>query len=144
MRAVKSKDSAPERLVRSFLQRRGFRFRKNDPRLPGKPDAVLPKYRTVVFVDGCFWHGHEGCPKYRIPKTNAEYWKRKIDGNRRRDRREDAELARMGWHVVRIWECSLAPKKRQSTLESLAFTLNRIFLINAGAEPEKGKSNGNG
>lgn len=86
MSAIKSKNTKPELLVRKFLFSRGFRYRLNHPRLPGHPDLVLRKYRTVIFVNGCFWHGHEGCKYYVLPKTNVEFWKNKIERNRRRDR----------------------------------------------------------
>lgn len=128
MAAIRSKDTKPELIVRRFLWGRGFRYRLNSPRLPGHPDLVLRKYRTCIFVNGCFWHGHEGCAAYRIPKTNTEFWTRKIECNRQRDREEQRRLATMGWHVVVVWECELKGELRERTLESLAFTLNSIFL----------------
>ena len=128
MAAIHSKDTKPELMVRHFLFSRGFRYRLNHPRLPGRPDIVLRKYRTVIFVNGCFWHGHEGCRYYRLPQTNTDFWRGKIERNRNRDREEQRRLAAMGWHCVTVWECQLKPDVRESTLESLEFTLNKIYL----------------
>lgn len=128
MAAIHSKDTKPEMLVRKYLFARGFRYRLNHPRLPGRPDIVLRRYRTVIFVNGCFWHGHEGCKAYVVPKSNVEFWKAKIERNRQRDKEQQRRLAEMGWHCITVWECQLKPKVRQRTLESLAFTLNEIFL----------------
>lgn len=126
MSAIKSKDTKPEIIVRKGLFIRGFRYRLNHKRLPGHPDLVLRKYRTCIFVNGCFWHGHEGCSK--IPSTNREFWEIKIRRNKERDNETQKELAKMGWHCVVVWECELKPNVREKTLDSLAFTLNRIFL----------------
>ena len=128
MAAVRSKDTKPEMVVRKFLWSRGFRYRVNNPRLPGHPDIVLRKYHTCIFVNGCFWHGHEGCKYYRVPKTNTEFWERKISRNRERDREEQKQLARMGWHCITVWECELKGERREKTLESLEYTLNHIFI----------------
>lgn len=128
MAAIKSKDTKPEMVVRKFLWSRGFRYRVNNPRLPGHPDIVLRKYHTCIFVNGCFWHGHEGCKYYRVPKTNTEFWERKISRNRERDREEQKQLARMGWHCITVWECELKGERREKTLESLEYTLNHIFI----------------
>lgn len=128
MAAIRSKDTKPEMVVRKFLWSRGFRYRVNNPRLPGHPDIVLRKYHTCIFVNGCFWHGHEGCKYYRVPKTNTEFWERKISRNRERDREEQKQLARMGWHCITVWECELKGERREKTLESLEFTLNHIFI----------------
>lgn len=128
MSAIHSKDTKPELIVRHYLFGLGFRYRLNHPRLPGRPDIVMRKYRTVIFVNGCFWHGHEGCQYYRLPKTNTDFWYAKIERNRERDSKEQLQLAGMGWHCITIWECQLKPAVRQQTLESLAFTLNQIFL----------------
>jgi len=130
MAAIHGKDTKPELIVRRFLFSRGFRYRLNHPRLPGHPDLVLRKYRTVIFVNGCFWHGHEGCPAFRLPKTNANYWRDKIERNKRRDIEEQRLLAVMGWHCITVWECQLKPAYREQTLVSLSFPLNRIFLEN--------------
>lgn len=128
MAAIRGKDTKPELLVRKFLFSRGFRYRLNHPRLPGHPDIVLRKYRIVIFVNGCFWHGHENCRYFRLPKTNVDFWKNKIERNRERDKEEQHRLAEMGWHCVTVWECQLKPKVRARTLESLAYILNHIFL----------------
>ena len=128
MAAIHSKDTKPEMVVRRYLWGHGYRYRLNHPRLPGKPDIVMRKYRTCIFVNGCFWHGHEGCRYYTIPKTNTEFWVNKVKRNKERDLKVQHELAEMGWHCITIWECELKPKVREKTLESLTFTLNRIFL----------------
>lgn len=128
MAAIKGKNTKPEMVVRRFLWSRGFRYRVNCPRLPGHPDIVLRKYRTCVFVNGCFWHGHEGCRYYVVPKTHTEFWVKKIARNVERDREEQRQLAKMGWHSITIWECELKKDKRERTLESLAYTLNHIYL----------------
>lgn len=128
MAAVKSKDTKPEMVVRKYLWSRGFRYRVNNPRLPGHPDIVLRKYHTCIFVNGCFWHGHEGCKYFRMPKTNTEFWERKISRNKERDREEQKQLARMGWHCITVWECELKGERREKTLESLEYTLNHIFI----------------
>lgn len=134
MAAIHSKDTKPELLVRRYLFSRGFRYRLNHPRLPGHPDIVMRKYRTVIFVNGCFWHGHEGCRYYRLPQTNTVFWRNKIGCNRQRDREEQQKLAQMGWHCITVWECQLKPDVRERTLESLAFTLNEIYLKDHGAQ----------
>ena len=128
MSAIRGKNTKPEIVVRKFLFGRGFRYRLNHPRLPGHPDIVLRKYRTVIFVNGCFWHGHDNCKYYRLPKTNVDFWRKKVERNKKRDVEEQRQLATMGWHCITIWECQLKPKVRAQTLESLAFTLNYIFL----------------
>lgn len=128
MVAIKGKDTKPEIIVRKYLWHRGFRYLLNDRRLPGRPDIVLKKYRTCIFVNGCFWHGHEGCRYYVVPKSNTEFWKKKIARNIERDREEQQQLAKLGWHCITVWECELKKDRRESTLESLAFTLNHIYL----------------
>jgi len=141
MAAIKSKDTKPEMIVRKGLWRRGFRYRLNHKRLPGHPDLVLRKYRTCIFVNGCFWHGHhvtipEGkCEEEivnseccKIPKTNRDFWVAKIRRNKERDIEEQKRLAEMGWHCITVWECELKPSKRETTLRALAFTLNKIWL----------------
>ncbi len=128
MAAIHGKNTKPEVVVRKWLWNHGYRYRLNHPRLPGKPDIVMRKYRTCIFVNGCFWHGHEGCKYYTIPKTNTEFWINKVWRNKDRDLKVQHELASMGWHSITIWECELKPKKREKTLDSLVFTLNRIFL----------------
>ena len=128
MAAIRSKNTRPELIVRHWLWRRGFRYRLNDPRLPGHPDLVLKKYRTCIFVNGCFWHGHEGCKYFKMPLTNTDFWHKKISRNKERDREEQQLLAKMGWHCITVWECQLKKQEKEQTLKSLAFTLNRIFL----------------
>ena len=155
MAAIRSKDTKPEMIVRRGLWKRGFRYRLNHNRLPGHPDLVLRKYRTCIFVNGCFWHGHlvvlpsnesselkverlesvdstkskvESSACCKIPKTNREFWVAKIRRNKERDKEEQKKLAAMGWHCITVWECELTPKKREETLESIAFTLNHIWL----------------
>lgn len=119
MSRIRGKDTSPERLVRSYLFARGLRFRKNDKRYPGHPDVVLPKYRTIIFVNGCFWHLHEGCSKARIPKSNVEFWAAKLVRNRARDAEETAALTEMGWRVLTVWECELSAARREETLSAL-------------------------
>ena len=119
MSRIKAKDTKPEVLVRSYLFRRGLRFRKNDKLLPGHPDVVLPKYKTVIFINGCFWHGHENCRYAVIPKTNTEFWTEKINANRIRDELEKQKLQDAGWKVIIIWECMLKRTSQENTLESL-------------------------
>jgi DNA mismatch endonuclease (patch repair protein) len=146
MAAIHSKDTKPEMIVRRGLWKRGFRYRLNHKRLPGHPDLVLRKYRTCIFVNGCFWHGHnvalpqmsdvrskmedviENSECCKIPKTNRDFWVAKIRRNKERDREEQKKLAAMGWHCITVWECELKPSKREKTLESIAFTLNHIWL----------------
>ena len=151
MASIRSKNTKPELIVRRGLWRRGFRYRLNHKRLPGHPDLVLRKYRTCIFVNGCFWHGHgiswnngqetvlpDGSPSAertienseccRIPNTNREFWEAKIRRNKERDKEEQKKLAAMGWHCITVWECELKPSKREETLDSIAFTLNHIWL----------------
>ena len=135
MAAIRGKNTKPEMIVRKGLWKRGFRYRLNHRRLPGHPDLVLRKYRTCIFVNGCFWHGHEGCKYYTVPKTNTEFWVNKVKRNQERDHRVYMELAGMGWHYITIWECELKPRKRESTLQSLAYTLNTIFLQDRRIKP---------
>ena len=150
MAAIHGKDTKPEMVVRKWLWGHGFRYRLNHPRLPGKPDIVMRKYRTCIFVNGCFWHGHgvamppveslklkvESSECCKIPKTNRDFWVAKIRRNQERDTRVQHELAAMGWHSITIWECELKPKVREKTLESLAYTLNRIFLLNFSTQAQ--------
>ena len=119
MSRIKGKDTKPEIIVRRFLFSKGLRFRKNDKRYPGSPDIVLPKYNTVVFVHGCFWHLHEGCKYAKIPKSNVEFWENKLYRNRERDECNQKELEDRGWNVITVWECQLKKGKRERTLEEL-------------------------
>lgn len=113
MSRIRGRDTKPEMALRSILHRLGYRFTVHGPKnktLPGKPDLVLPKHRTVIFVHGCFWHGHENCPAFRLPKSRRAFWKTKIEGNQARDLRNETALRALGWHVVTIWECALRKK----------------------------------
>ncbi len=119
MSQIRGKNTKPEELVRKYLFSKGFRYRKNDRRLPGTPDIVLPKYRTVIFVNGCFWHGHEGCKYFVWPQNNAEFWRNKINTNKERDARKCEELRSLGWNVEIVWECQLKAPYREDTLNYL-------------------------
>lgn len=121
MAAVKGKDTKPEMIVRKYLFSRGLRFRVQVRKLPGTPDIVLPKYKTAIFVNGCFWHGHEGCKYFRLPKSNVEFWKEKIERNIERDKESMQALFDLGWKVVRVWECELRNKANREE------TLNKIY-----------------
>ena len=123
MSRIRSKNTKPEELVRKFLFSQGFRYRKNDARLPGKPDIVLPKYKTVIFVNGCFWHGHEGCRYFVWPKNNAEFWEAKIAGNIQWDKHNHQLLANQGWRVIEIWECQLMKSVVDNTLQNLVLQI---------------------
>lgn len=124
MSRIKGKDTKPEILVRKYLFSRGFRYRKNVGKMPGHPDIVLPKYRAVVFVHGCFWHGHENCRYARIPSTNIAFWEQKIRSNRERDAKTTAQLLEKGWNVIVVWQCELKNKaEREITLVKIE---NRI------------------
>ena len=118
MSHIRSTDSKPEEVVRKYLFSQGFRYRKNDKRLPGKPDIVLPKYKTVIFVNGCFWHKHD-CPRFVWPASNQEYWIPKILRNVERDKENYTTLENKGWRVLVVWECELKKKVRDDTLEKL-------------------------
>jgi DNA mismatch endonuclease (patch repair protein) len=119
MSRIRSKDTKPEENVRKFLFSKGFRYRKNDKRYPGCPDIVLPKYRTVIFINGCFWHCHEGCPDFVIPKSNQDYWIPKLEKNHKRDEENYAVLRNSGWNVLIVWECELKKDVRDKRLEQL-------------------------
>ena len=123
MSRIKSKNTKPEELVRKYLFSHGFRYRKNDKRLPGTPDIVLPKYRTVIFVNGCFWHGHNQCRYFVIPKSNTEFWVDKINKNIERDALNTEKLLSLEWNVITIWECELKKDKREDTLAALLHKL---------------------
>lgn len=125
MSRIRNKNTKPEELVRKYLFSQGFRYRKNDSRLPGKPDIVLPKYKTVIFINGCFWHGHEGCRYFVWPKNNADFWKEKISSNIARDHRDHKLLADQGWIVMDIWECQLKKALANETLTNLVKTLRK-------------------
>lgn len=127
MASIKAKDTKAEVLVRRHLFRHGFRFRVNDTRLPGKPDIVLPKYKTVIFLHGCFWHAHQGCSHFALPKTNRPFWEQKLTRNRERDQEVAARLLSMGYRVLVVWECELSPaRRREETLNGL---LNELWQL---------------
>ena len=119
MSRIKGKDTKPEMLVRKFLHANGYRYRLHTKELPGKPDIVLPKYRTVIFINGCFWHGHEGCKYFSIPKTKTAWWLNKINTNIANDKKAIEALSKDGWKIITIWECELKPAKKDSTLSML-------------------------
>ena len=125
MSAIKGKDTKPELLVRKFLFSRGFRYRLNHPRLPGHPDIVLRKYRTVIFVNGCFWHGHN-CKKGKLPSSNTDFWKEKISNNKSRDAKNSDLLVKLGWKVIIIWQCEIkALKNREIRFSKLISEIER-------------------
>ncbi len=125
MSRIKSINSKPEELVRKYLFSQGLRYRKNVKGLPGKPDIVLSKYKTIVFVNGCFWHGHKDCRYFVMPKSNTEYWKEKIDNNVKRDELVYQQLSKLGWNILVVWECELKKNKRENTLEYLYYNILR-------------------
>ena len=130
MAAIKGKDTKPEMIVRKYLFSRGLRFRVNDRKLPGSPDIVLKKYKTVVFVDGCFWHGHKDCKYFRLPKSNVDFWKAKIARNIARDYVNNVDLELAGWKVIRVWECDIRTKaKREETLQHLYASITQSSNI---------------
>lgn len=127
MYSIKGRDTKIELLVRRYLFKKGLRYRTNDRRLAGCPDIVLPKYKCVVFVNGCFWHGHELCPLFELPKTNAQFWKDKIEKNTLRDAKNISTLISDGWRVFVVWECELKTRHmREATLEGL---VNEIWAL---------------
>lgn len=127
MRNVKGKHTKPEIIVRKYLHSNGFRFRIHDKKLPGNPDVKLTKYKTIIFVNGCFWHGHENCRIYVMPKSNADFWSEKIKRNMDRDQIIINNLKKLGWNVIIVWECALKVKKREQTLGEL---VEKIIAFN--------------
>jgi len=123
MSRIKGKNTKPELLVRQFLFSKGFRYRLHVKNLPGKPDIVLPKYKTVIFVHGCFWHGHDGCKRASIPETNTEWWLKKIQKNKQVDIKNASLLKNQGWKVITIFQCKLKPQKKEIYLENLIRSL---------------------
>ena len=117
MSRIKGADTKPEEIVRKYLFSKGFRYRKNDKRYPGKPDIVLPKYKTAIFVNGCFWHKHDGCKYFVWPKSNVDFWKNKIESNVARDNSNYALLTKMGWNVIILWECELKKDRIEETMD---------------------------
>ncbi len=119
MSRIRGKDTKPEKIVRRFLFSKGLRYRKNDGRLPGKPDIVLTRFKTVVFVNGCFWHCHKGCKDFTMPKTRREFWADKLAGNVNRDASNYDRLTKSGWRVLVVWECELKKTVREKRLNQL-------------------------
>ena len=119
MSRIRGKNTKPEEIVRKYLFAEGFRYLKNDTRFLGKPDIVLPKYKTVIFVNGCFWHKHEGCKYFVWPKSNTDFWHSKIESTVQRDQKKNEELKAGGWRVITVWECELKPAVREKSLQRL-------------------------
>lgn len=140
MSRVRSKDTKPETLLRNALWHLGFRYHVNDKRLPGKPDIVLPKYRTVVFVHGCFWHGHKGCRRYTIPQTNTDFWIDKITRNQQRDQDVWRQLEAKGWSVIIVWECELMKAALQETVDHVREEILRSGDLYRSAKEERRRS----
>lgn len=152
MSAIRSKDTKPEIIVRKWLWSKGFRYRINSNRLPGKPDIVLRKYRTCIFINGCFWHGHkvtespvqdsgltiQSSECCKIPKTNTAFWVEKIRRNMERDAEVRQQLKMMGWHSLTLWTCQLKSKERNNTLQSLVYALDSIYLKNHNVKSVEG------
>lgn len=134
MSRIRSTNSKPEEIVRKYLFSKGFRYRKNVNKLPGCPDIVLPKYKTVIFVNGCFWHKHD-CPRFVWPSSNQDYWIPKIQRNIKRDRLNVAELQKKGWHIITVWECELKKKNRELRLERLLSEITREDFDNGTNQP---------
>ena len=128
MSHIRSKATKPEMAVRRWLWAHGYRYRLNVKSVPGKPDIVMRRYRTEIFVNGCFWHGHEGCGKFVMPKSNTEFWEAKIERNRQRDQLNYNYLMHAGWQVIVIWECNLIKDKLETTMQQVAVALNRNLL----------------
>ena len=138
MSAIKGKDTKPEIIVRKYLFSKGLRYRIHVKKLPGSPDIVLPKYKTVIFVHGCFWHGHEGCKYFKMPKSNEYFWEQKINRNRARDIANEFVLQTEGWRVIRIWECELKKvKDREITLERLYQEIISLPSIKTNPEEQQ-------
>ncbi len=129
MSQIRSKNTKPEVLLRRILFKQGFRFRLHAKDLPGKPDIVLKKYRTAIFVHGCFWHGHKDCRYFVIPKTRTEWWVNKISGNQRNDAKKKADLKNAGWNVIEVFECDLKKDKLEKTINKIVLEIKR-HLIN--------------
>lgn len=125
MSQIRSKDTKPELLVRKFLFANGFRYRLHDKKLPGKPDIVLPKFRTVIFIHGCFWHGHTNCKYFVVPKTRTQWWTDKINGNKANDIKAIKTLKKEGWKVITIWECRLKGQKLIKLFQKLLLQLSQ-------------------
>ena len=136
----RAKNTGPERLLRLSLWSRGLRYRVNDKRLPGRPDIVLPKYRTVIFVHGCFWHGHKDCKYYTVPKTNTEFWMAKVARNQERDQEVWRKLEAKGWSVIIVWECQLKKANLEETIDRVASEIVRNGESYRAAQEERNKA----
>ena len=119
MSRIRAKNTKPEMLVRKFLHAQGFRYKLHDKKLPGKPDIVLPKYKTVIFIHGCFWHGHKDCRYFVVPKTRTDWWLNKINSNIANDTKVIKALKKEGWKIIHLWECDLKANKIQKSLPKL-------------------------
>ena len=140
MSRIHSASTKPEIKLRRALWRIGFRYKVNDKKLPGKPDIVLPKYHTVVFVHGCFWHGHKGCPTSHIPETNTEFWKAKITRNQERDQEVWRQLEAKGWSVIIVWECQLNKAAQDETIGRVRSEILRNGELYLSAQEERKRS----
>ena len=125
MSRIRSTDTKPEMLVRKFLHAQGYRYTLHDKKLPGRPDIVLPKYKTLVFIHGCFWHGHANCKYYVVPKTRTSWWLHKINTNKANDAKAMRALKKDGWKIITVWECKLKPGKMEKALRSLVDKMDR-------------------
>lgn len=125
MSQIKGKNTKPEILVRKFLFSNGYRYKLNDKNLPGKPDIVLPRFRTAVFINGCFWHGHKDCKYFKIPESRSEWWKKKINDTKVRDKIKYKKIEELHWKVITIWECELIKDLRNQTLNKLTLILQK-------------------
>ena len=125
MSRIKAKNTKPELLVRKFLHAQGFRYTLHNKKLPGKPDIVLPKYKTILFIHGCFWHGHKNCKYFVMPKTRTKWWVDKINHNKTNDEKAVKALKKEGWKVITVWECKLKPRKTEKTMQKLLVVLSK-------------------
>jgi DNA mismatch endonuclease (patch repair protein) len=128
MQQIKSRNTKPELLVRKFLFAQGYRYKLHDKKLPGKPDIILPKYHTLIFIHGCFWHGHSNCKFYKVPQTRTEWWLNKINRNKANDAKAVRALKKDGWKVIIIWECKLKPAVKEKTLQKIVIQLKQILF----------------
>lgn len=126
MSRIKGRKTKPEEIIAKYLFSQGFRYRRNVKKLPGTPDIVLKKYKTVIFVNGCFWHMHEGCKYFVWPKDNSEFWKNKLLTNKERDEKEKKEIEELGWKVIVVWECQLKKAERERTLNWLVEKIREV------------------
>lgn len=133
MSQIKGKDTRPEMIVRKYLHARGLRYSLHNRKLPGKPDLVFRKYKTVIFVNGCFWHGHKGCKYFVLPKTRTEWWSDKIEQTKKRDQIAVDELSNLGWNIIVVWECELKSDTKEMTLD----TIFRKIVLNERNEKER-------